>query len=422
MSHTIYSQFRNNIQKKNIDIYSIDDGFNSNEISDFKLPFEKFPKTNVSNFDKELYNRKKHINNLLLNTLVPNDFVSKIKRRNSLTRKHFIDSPFFRKLIFKSIEKEKNFSSNKTFDKISFGKLTYFSMKNYGPDNRKEIIKDEKKIKILNNSKFFTIEKGEMVSNYISYRNSTINNNTDSESSFDFKKKFNKSKNNSKYMSQLKLNNFNSIDCINKKPIQTYSNDKKIKLRPESVKNLFNKKEIKKFEKNYFKKADQLRKNIKKMNKTLFHISDKAIYKKKKEKTVDYVLETILDKKIKKKKSFGTKQLYLKSSQNKDILNNMDSNKKDLLKLSDIVKNMNDENINKYSDKMEENYYKKQLKLNLGYGEIPEIIKKKQERQRKNIILRMEKFDLKVRRLLYNVDEEKIKLYKNFQKVLFKKK
>ena len=99
----------------------------------------------------------------------------------------------------------------------------------------------------------------------------------------------------------------------------------------------------------------------------------------------------------------------------------MDSNKKDLLKLSDIVKNMNDENINKYSDKMEENYYKKQLKLNLGYGEIPEIIKKKQERQRKNIILRMEKFDLKVRRLLYNVDEEKIKLYKNFQKVLFNK-
>ena len=106
-----------------------------------------FLKTNVSNFDKELYNRKKHINNLLLNTLVPNDFVSKIKRRNSLTRKHFIDSPFFRKLIFKSIEKEKNFSSNKTFDKISFGKLNYFSMKNYGPDNRKEIIKDEKKNK-----------------------------------------------------------------------------------------------------------------------------------------------------------------------------------------------------------------------------------------------------------------------------------
>ena len=33
----------------------------------------------------------------------------------------------------------------------------------------------------------------------------------------------------------------------------------------------------------------------------------------------------------------------------------------------------------------------------------------------------MEKFDLKVRRLLYNVDEEKIKLYKTFQKVLFKK-
>ena len=260
-----------------------------------------------------------------------------------------------------------------------------------------------------------------MVSNYISYRNFTINNNTDSESSFDYQKKFNKSKNNSKYMSQLKLNNFNSIDCINKKPIQTYSNDKKLILRPESVKNLFNKKEIKKFEKNYFKKADQLRKNIKKMNKTLFHISDKEKKKKKKEKTVDYVLETILDKKIKKKKSFGTKQLYLKSSQNKDIYNNMDSNKKDLLKLSDIVKNMNDENINKYSDKMEENYYKKQLKLNLGYGEIPEIIKKKQERQRKNIILRMEKFDLKVRRLLYNVDEEKIKLYKNFQKVLFNK-
>ena len=111
-----------------------------------------------------------------------------------------------------------------------------------------------------------------MVSNYISYRNFTINNNTDSESSFDYQKKFNKSKNNSKYMSQLKLNNFNSIDCINKKPIQTYSNDKKLILRPESVKNLFNKKEIKKFEKNYFKKADQLRKNIKKMNKTLFHI------------------------------------------------------------------------------------------------------------------------------------------------------
>jgi hypothetical protein len=33
----------------------------------------------------------------------------------------------------------------------------------------------------------------------------------------------------------------------------------------------------------------------------------------------------------------------------------------------------------------------------------------------------MKKFELKVKRLLYNVDEKKLKLYNNFRKVLFNK-
>ena len=49
--NTMYGNFRKNILKNKIDIYSIDDQINSSDISIIKSPFDSFPKTKISNIN-----------------------------------------------------------------------------------------------------------------------------------------------------------------------------------------------------------------------------------------------------------------------------------------------------------------------------------------------------------------------------------
>ena len=101
------------------------------------------------------------------------------------------------------------------------------------------------------------------------------------------------------------------------------------------------------------------------MNKKLFRISDKAELKKKQGPVVDKILEEIYDRKVKKKKEFKTKELFLKTSNEKDIYTNMGKDKKDLLKMSEIVQNMSDEEALRFSENILEQYSFKENLLHL---------------------------------------------------------
>ena len=95
----------------------------------------------------------------------------------------------------------------------------------------------------------------------------------------------------------------------------------------------------------------------------------------------------------------------------------MDKHKRDLIRIGEIVKNMNNDVALKFSENLIEEYHKKTIPLKLG--KIPEIIKQKEERQHNSRIIRMYKRDLQVQRMLYHAQEEKLQLYKNFNKVLY---
>ena len=124
-----------------------------------------------------------------------------------------------------------------------------------------------------------------------------------------------------------------------------------------------------------------------------------------------------MNKKIKKKKKIGAKQLYIKSTQENDIIKNMDKHKRDLIRIGEIVKNMNNDVALKFSENLVEEYHKKEVPLKLG--KIPEIVKKREQTQHNNRIIRMYKRDLQVQRMLYHAQEEKLQLYQNFNKVLY---
>ena len=414
--NTMYGNFRKNILKNKIDIYSIDDQINSSDISIIKSPFDSFPKTKISNINNEINNKSNQINSLIFHKIEPKyrPYIIKKPRRNSINKKN---DPFLNRLRNSQLNNGGRLSKTIYNDRISLGALNYFSMKDYGNNNRGLQILDEKKLAILRNSKFFSIEKGSLIPNI--HKSNTLNVTLNSEKSFDNHFK-NNIKNQNKFRSHLQLNKYKNSLTIDNSISSNKNNENAISKRPESVRNIrtiyVNKNILNNFKRNYFKKVDIVNKNIKNMNKRLFRISDKAEYKKRKEPEIDNVLEIILDKKIKKKKKSGTKQLYIKSAKENDVINNMDKHKRDLIRIGEIVKNMNNDVALKFSENLIEEYHKKTIPLKLG--KIPEIIKQKEERQHNSRIIRMYKRDLQVQRMLYHAQEEKLQLYKNFNKVL----
>ena len=419
--NTMYGNFRKNILKNKIDINSINYEINGSDVSIVKSPFDSFPKTKLSNINNEINNKSNEINSLILSTIEPKykPYVIKRQRRSSINQKQLLNDPFLNRLRNRHFYNGVNFSKTIYNDKIALGAVNYFSMKDYGNNNRGQQLLDEKKLAILRNSKFFSIERGGLKQNI--HKSNTINITLNSEKSHDhtFKNKIN---NPNKVRSHLQLgkykNNLTIDNTISSK--RNYLNN--ISKRPESVRDIrtiyINKNILNTFKRNYFKKVDVVNKTIKNMNKRLFRISDKAEYKKKKEPEIDNVLEIILDKKIKKKKKNGTKQLYIKTTQENDVIKNMDKHKRDLIRIGEIVKNMNNEVALKFSENLVEEYHKKVIPLKLG-KKVPEIIKQREQRQHNNRIIRMYKRDLQVQRMLYHAQEEKSELYKNFNKVLY---
>ena len=417
-----------------------------------KSPFDRIPKTNIPSIKKEIYIKKNHIKSLVLDTLGPNYYYpmncKKIKSKTSnnsiiLNTYNYDSSNYFRKNNYTRNRKIKDFD-NVSHDKISLGKLNFFSLQDYKPSEKEKQVKYQKMERAIRRSQYFSSEKGGIITDsYIKKQYNKIHLHTDSEKSLDkiIKKSYklkNNNENNRLSINNLqnsfqinenntfndtKLNNNNSnINFYNtftffKKDIKNFSQSPKYKSKKINL----NMRNLRKFEIKYFKQADKINKKFGKMNKKLFRISDKADLKKNQGPVVDKIIEEVFDKKLKKKKKFfGTKELFLKTSNEKDIYTNMGKDKKDLLKMSEIVQNMSDEEALRFSENILEQYSFKENLLHLD--EENNIIQRNKFKNNDKIKKKLEKNNRKLKKLFYNIDEKRNKLYIVYNRILSKNK
>ena len=98
----------------------------------------------------------------------------------------------------------------------------------------------------------------------------------------------------------------------------------------------------------------------------------------------------------------------------------MGKDKKDLLKISKIIKNMNDEEALRFSENILEQYTFKENVLNLDNES--NYFQKMKLANNDKIKKKIEKKNTQLKKLFYNIDEQKNKLYIGYNKVLSKLK
>ena len=167
---------------------------------------------------------------------------------------------------------------------------------------------------------------------------------------------------------------------------------------------------------NINKKLQRIKTIQNKMKKKLFSIIDNAHYKKK-EKGLDKVLEIILNKKLKKRKNnHKIKNLYYKAFNEKDAVLSL-GEKKGIIKVSDILSRLTDEEALKLSERIIENYKRKRKKLKIDFAE--DVIEKKMTKEevkkaRENLYNNINKIE----GLLYQTQKEKNHLIDIYDKVI----
>ena len=413
----------------------------NNDILIIKSPFDNVPKTYIPSIKKEILNKKNQIKSLVLKNLGnstdqnnysilnPINILKKKLKQRPNTSSLKLHKPSFlkHKNYTRNRKKELNYSTN---EKLSLGKLNFFSLQEYKPSDKKKFHKYDRMEKYIQNSKYFSSQKGKILTKIdVKYFNKIHHNHSVSEN-FLNKTKENNSKKHNRLSSNQLQNNLIITDnqSFNKSKLFNNNNDsnelnfyKTFTNYPNSKKLSLNKKNLKKFEIKYFKQVDKVNKKIGKMNKTLFKISDKSKLKKKESPFIDKVIENALSTRVKKKKQkdLKTKELFLKTSNEKDIYSNMEHDKKELLKLSEMVQNMNDEEALRFSDKILKNY---SYKGNLLHLENKKYMKKRQKSENIQIRKVLEKNDLKLKRLIYHMNEEKNNLKVYYKKIFAKNK
>ncbi len=447
--NTLFGNYNSNNLRKT-KCLSMDITENNTDKIFLKSPFDKIPKTKIPSIKKEIYIKKNHIKSLVLERLGTNyncpinlkQVKSKTSNNSIILDHYLIDSRnLFRHNDYTRNRKIKEFD-NISNDKIFLGKLNFFSLQDYKPSETEKQAKYEKMERFIRRSQYFSSEKGGIITDaYVKKQYNKIHLHTDSENSIDkIFQKYNKLKDNkedyrlstnnlqnsvqineNKSFNETKINNNNKINFYNtftffNKDINNSSQSPKYKRKKINL----SRKNLRKFEIKYFKQADRINKKIGKMNKKLFRISDKAELKKKKGPFVDKIIEEIFDRKLKKKKEFKTKELFLKTSNEKDIYTNMGKDKKDLLKISEIVKNMNDEEALRFSENILEQYTFKENVLNLDNES--NYFQKMKLANNDKIKKKIEKKNTQLKKLFYNIDEQKNKLYIGYNKVLSKLK
>jgi hypothetical protein len=152
------------------------------------------------------------------------------------------------------------------------------------------------------------------------------------------------------------------------------------------------------------------------MKKRLFSIIDNA-HIKRKEKGLDKVLEIILNKKFKKhRNNHKIKHLYYKAFNEKDEIYSL-GEKKDIIKVSDLLSRLTDEEALKLSERIIDNYKRKRKKLKIDFVE--DVIEKKMTKEevkklRENLYNNINKIE----GLLYQTKKEKNHIIDIYDKII----
>lgn len=394
----------------------------------------------TNELDEQIKSKKKIIKSLISTNLGACQFIKKTKRKPSILKKleHNLKKYLFGKNgrmtnyipnLPKQIIRNENKKKNEIFNtKIDAGELTYLNYK----ENECRL---NPRMNLFRKSNYFNIKKDHLIISNIKLSDDIIpfsQSNTQSIQNIKFKLKTKQSKRtrNMAFTPNQKIINYlnkkNSINVNTEtssitlkettianntigpndhtdQSILSLTNNCHAPLNPSKAKTFtgryspvkgiispiktdinnidnMNQKQIKK---ELLTKANIITTRQVKLEKKLFKIIDK-VQKPEDKFTRQKDIEEIFNTKAKKKKKKGqTKALYLKAVQGKNDYRWMDSDKADMLKLSDTISNMPDDMALGLADRLIEQYYKKSLKANVDFVQMPEIIKRKREKEYK---------------------------------------
>jgi len=419
---------------------------NMNKNSINKMDYNKFYLKNFSNF--KISKSKIPIETQYVNKDKINEYTHKDKR-SSLNFKR-------KKINFNNNTNKLN-EIDKNNDINDFNYFDYMNEINFNKDNIKSLRNNYKKFKKMKSKLDIKIQKDnkEIFSN--------LNNDNYFSDNNNIEKNENNDNNNTKKISSnnifKKVNEYNLLS--NKKlPIRVFSanfnnNNNKYNFRPIHQKNfslyknnnnnkksrnvissfssnsisntknniIYNSNSNKTYRNNSveFKiKINQKLQRIKtiqnKMKKRLFSIIDNA-HIKRKEKGLDKVLEIILNKKFKKhRNNHKIKHLYYKAFNEKDEIYSL-GEKKDIIKVSDLLSRLTDEEALKLSERIIDSYKRKRKKLKINF--IEDVIEKNMTKEevkksRENLFNNI----MKIEGLLYQTKKEKNHIIDIYDKII----
>ena len=396
----------------------------------YDLEEDKMNKKNINKMDYNKFYLKNFSNFKINKSNIPIE--TQYVKKNKKIYSYYDKKPSLKKKI--NFDNEKNDKNNE--NKLDFNYFDYLNEMNYKKESTKSFRNNYKKFKkmkskldikmLKDNKEIFSELKND---NYLS-----DNNNSDEKNENDDNFNIKKAVNEYNQLSEKKLpirvfsanfkNNFSPIqknfyknnNNINKKSrniISSFSSNSNSNTNKNNNKTSFRNKSI---EININKKLQRIKTIQNKMKKRLFSIIDNAHYKKK-EKGLDKVLEIILNKKLKKRRNnHKIKNLYYKAFNEKDAVLSL-GEKKDIIKVSDILSRLTDEEALKLSERIIDNYKRKRKKLKIDFVE--DVIEKKMTKEevkklRENLYNNINKIE----GLLYQTKKEKNHIIDIYDKII----
>ena len=396
----------------------------------YDLEEDKMNKKNINKMDYNKFYLKNFSNFKINKSNIPIE--TQYVKKNKKIYSYYDKKPSLKKKI--NFDNEKNNDNNE--NKLDFNYFDYLNEMNYKKESTKSFRNNYKKFKkmkskldikmLKDNKEIFSELKND---NYLS-----DNNNSDEKNENDDNFNIKKAVNEYNQLSEKKLpirvfsanfkNNFSPIqknfyknnNNINKKSrniISSFSSNSNSNTNKNNNKTSFRNNSI---EININKKLQRIKTIQNKMKKRLFSIIDNAHYKKK-EKGLDKVLEIILNKKLKKRRNnHKIKNLYYKAFNEKDAVLSL-GEKKDIIKVSDILSRLTDEEALKLSERIIDNYKRKRKKLKIDFVE--DVIEKKMTKEevkklRENLYNNINKIE----GLLYQTKKEKNHIIDIYDKII----
>ena len=396
----------------------------------YDLEEDKMNKKNINKMDYNKFYLKNFSNFKINKSNIPIE--TQYVKKNKKIYSYYDKKPSLKKKI--NFDNEKNDKNNE--NKLDFNYFDYLNEMNYKKESTKSFRNNYKKFKkmkskldikmLKDNKEIFSELKND---NYLS-----DNNNSDEKNENDDNFNIKKAVNEYNQLSEKKLpirvfsanfkNNFSPIqknfyknnNNINKKSrniISSFSSNSNSNTNKNNNKTSFRNNSI---EININKKLQRIKTIQNKMKKKLFSIIDNAHYKKK-EKGLDKVLEIILNKKLKKRRNnHKIKNLYYKAFNEKDAVLSL-GEKKDIIKVSDILSRLTDEEALKLSERIIDNYKRKRKKLKIDFVE--DVIEKKMTKEevkklRENLYNNINKIE----GLLYQTKKEKNHIIDIYDKII----